>query len=77
MSDLSKKFLEEALLLPVFDRAELVEYLLQSLNSPTQKEIDDIWASEAERRIVEYDQGKIESFDGELVIKEIRERFKR
>jgi putative addiction module component (TIGR02574 family) len=77
MSDLAKKFLEEALLLPVGDRAELVEYLLQSLNSPTQKEIDDLWASEAERRIVEYDRGKIESFDGELVIKEIRERFKR
>lgn len=77
MSDLAKKFLEEALLLPVGDRAELVEYLLQSLNSPTQKEIDDLWASEAERRIVEYDGGKIESFDGELVIKEIRERFKR
>ena len=77
MSDLAKKFLEEALLLPVGDRAELVEYILQSLNSPTQKEIDDLWASEAERRIVEYDRGKIESFDGELVIKEIRERFKR
>jgi putative addiction module component (TIGR02574 family) len=77
MSDLAKKFLEEALLLPVGDRAELVEYLLQSLNSPTQKEIDDLWASEAEKRIVEYDRGKIESFDGELVIKEIRERFKR
>lgn len=77
MSDLAKKFLEEALLLPIFERAELVEYLLQNLNSPTQKEIDDIWASEAERRIVEYEQGKFESFDGELVIKEIRERFKR
>ena len=77
MSDLAKKFLEEALLLPVGDRAELVEHLLQSLNTPTQKEIDDLWASEAERRIVEYDRGMIESFDGELVIKEIRERFKR
>ena len=77
MSDLAKKFFEEALLLPVGDRAELVEYLLQSLNTPTQKEIDLLWAEESEKRIAEYEEGKIESLNGENVIREIRERFKR
>lgn len=77
MSDLAKKFLEEALLLPLGDRAELVEHLLQSLNTPTQKEIDLLWAEESEKRIKEYDEAKTESLNGELVIREIRERFKR
>jgi len=76
MSDLAKKFLEEALLLPINDRAELIEQLLQSLNTPTQIEIDRLWAEEAESRIKEYDQGKVKSLDGELVIRELRERFK-
>jgi putative addiction module component (TIGR02574 family) len=77
MSDLAKKFLEEALLLPFGDRAELVEHLLQSLNTPTQKEIDHLWAEESENRIKEYEEGKTESLNGEFVIREIRERFKR
>lgn len=77
MSDLAKKFLEEALLLPLGDRAELVEHLLQSLNTPTQKEIDLLWAEESEKRIKEDEEGKTESLNGELVIREIRERFKR
>ena len=77
MSDLAKKFFEEALLLPLGDRAELVEHLLQSLNTPTQKEIDLLWAEESEKRIAEYEEGKIESLNGENVIREIRERFKR
>jgi len=77
MSELARKFAEEALLLPREDRAELVEQLLQSLNTPTQKEVDRLWAEEAEKRVREFEEGKIEYLDGEMVIKEIRERFKR
>lgn len=69
--------MQEALLLPREDRAELVEQLLQSLNTPTQKEVDRLWAEEAEKRVREFEEGKIEYLDGEMVIKEIRERFKR
>jgi len=46
MSELARKFVEEALLLPREDRAELVEQLLQSLNVPTQKEVDRLWTEE-------------------------------
>lgn len=77
MSDLAKKFMEEALLLPREDRAELVEQLLQSLNTPTQKEIDRLWAEEAEKRVREYEEGKVESLNGDMVIKEIRDKYKK
>lgn len=75
MTDLAKKFADEALLLPREDRAKLVEKLLESLNVPTQKEIDQLWAEEAEKRVREYEEGKIEASDGEQVFKEIRDRL--
>jgi putative addiction module component (TIGR02574 family) len=75
MSDLAKKFIEEALLLPNEDRAELVEHLLKSLNIPAKEEIDKLWAEEVEKRVREYEQGKIKVLDGEQVIKEIRNKY--
>jgi hypothetical protein len=77
MSDLAKKFIEEALMLPLEDRAEVVNSLLQSLNIPTQSDVDRLWMEEAEKRIQENDDRKVESLNGENVIREIREKFKK
>lgn len=77
MTDLAQKFANEAFLLPCEDRAELVEKLLESLNVPTQTEVERLWAEEAERRVKEYDENKIQAIDGEKVFNEIRERLKR
>ncbi|MDR3625886.1 MAG: addiction module protein [Ignavibacteriaceae bacterium] len=75
MTDLAKKFADDALLLPREDRAELVDKLLGSLNAPIQDEINRLWSEEAEKRVKEYDQNKIEALDGEQVFKEIRNRI--
>jgi putative addiction module component (TIGR02574 family) len=75
MTDLAKKFADDALLLPREDRAELVDKLLGSLNAPLQEEINRLWAEEAEKRVKEYGQNKIEALDGEQVFKEIRNRI--
>jgi len=77
MTDLGRKFVDEALLLPREDRAELADKLLESLNVPTQKEVDRLWAEEAEKRVQEYEEGKIEAIDGKQVFREIRDRLKR
>ena len=76
MTNLARKFANEALLLPREDRAELVDKLLGSLNVPTQKEIDRLWAEEAEKRVREYEEGKIKAIDGEQVFREIRDRIR-
>lgn len=76
MSELAKKFADEASLLPREDRVELVEKLLQSLNSPGIAEIDKLWAEEAEKRIAEYEEGKINAIEGKQVFKELIERLK-
>lgn len=76
MSNLANKIVEQALLLPRDDRAELVEKLLQSLNTPLQEEMDKLWAEEAEKRVKEVEEGKVKVLDGEQVIKEVKTRLK-
>jgi len=75
MTDLSEKILQEALSLPSHLRTILIDKLLESLNIPIQKEIDELWAREAERRISDLDTGKVKSIPGEKVFEEIRSRF--
>ena len=77
MSNLAEKFIEEALMLPLEERAELVDKLLQSLNVPTQSEVDRLWMEEVEKRVSDYDSKKVEVMNGESTLNEIRSRFKK
>ncbi len=60
MMHVDKKIAGNALSLPVTQRVELVELLLASLDNPN-KEIDKIWAEEAESRVDAFDSGKLKS----------------
>jgi putative addiction module component (TIGR02574 family) len=71
------KLLEEALLLPADERASLVEKLLQSLNLPTEAEVNRLWVEEAERRISQIEAGKVELIPGEQVFAKIRAKYQR
>ena len=55
----------------------LADRLLASLDGEDQKRIDAIWAEEAERRLCEIDEGKAETIDGELVMRQLRSRLKK
>jgi putative addiction module component (TIGR02574 family) len=78
-----EEILSTALALSLEQRAKLAEQLIMSLDDPTkedaatQEEIDAAWAIEAERRMREIDEGKIELVDGELVMQKLRSRYKR
>ncbi|MGZ8847627.1 MAG: addiction module protein [Pyrinomonadaceae bacterium] len=71
------EILRLALLLSPGGRAMLADHLLSSLDHPNQKEIDAAWAEEAERRVREIDEGKVEAIDGELVMQRLRSRRRR
>ncbi len=71
------EILKGALSLPPGERAMLADHLLASLDGPDQKEIDAAWAEEAERRMREIDEGKVETIDGDLVMQELRSRRRR
>ncbi len=60
--------------LPLELKTELTDRLLDSLN-PSQKEIDELWAEEAEKRVEEVRTGKVRPVPGEDVFREIRERL--
>ncbi len=68
------ELISEAMSLPVDIRALIVNKLLESLN-PSRKEIDALWAAEAEKRIEEIRTGKVKTIPGEEVFKEIREKY--
>jgi putative addiction module component (TIGR02574 family) len=72
----TKELFNEAVSLPVEMRTQLVEKLLLSLN-PSQKEIDKLWAKEAERRVEEIRSGKVKTISGEKVFKKILNRQSR
>ena len=70
------ELINEAMSLPVELRARLVDELLKSLN-PSQAEIDELWAAEAERRVSEIESGKVKLIPGEQVFGELRKKLGR
>ena len=69
------ELINEAVSLPVEIRAQLIEKLLQSLN-PARKEIDALWAREAEQRVKDIKRGAVDTIPGEKVFQKIRDRRK-
>ena len=77
MAMVAKKIRDQVLSLPSDERLKLVEQLIESLNLPTKSEIERLWANEAEKRIKEIDDGKLQTIDGEQVFKIIRGKLKK
>ena len=65
---------DQAISLPVEERALLVDKLLQSLN-PLRSEIDKLWAEEAEKRVEEIRSGSVETVPGDQVFSKIHKRL--
>jgi len=71
----TEKLFEDAVSLPVEDRVKLIEKLLESTNPP-EKEIDEWWKNEAEKRVKEIESGEVDTIPGEKVFGNIKKRFK-
>uniref|UniRef100_UPI0040475445 addiction module protein n=1 Tax=Aliarcobacter sp. TaxID=2321116 RepID=UPI0040475445 len=59
---------EEALALKPIEKLQLIDELLLSLDKPN-KDFDEIWAEEVEKRIDAYDKGKILNIEAKEVFK--------
>ena len=70
----TKKLIDEAVSLPVEERALVVDSLLRSLNQP-ESEIDKKWATVAKRRLAEIRSGLVEAVPGNEVFDKIWKRF--
>ena len=51
MSERTESVINEALSLSPIERAELIERLYESMRSDREKEVEQAWAQESERRI--------------------------
>lgn len=69
----TKNLIDEAVSLPVEERALVVDSLLRSLNQP-ESEIDRNWATVAKRRLAEMRSGLVEAVPGEEVFDRIWKR---
>ncbi|MBP0018309.1 MAG: addiction module protein [Cyanobacteria bacterium SBLK] len=58
-------------------RAMLAEQLLTSLDAVEQREIDAAWAEEAEKRVLELTEGRVQLISGKQVIQELRSRHQK
>ncbi len=63
--------LEEALELPPIDRAKLIEELLESFEFRKDKNIETLWAKEAESRVKALEEGKLSTRPIKEVFNEI------
>ena len=70
----AKELISMAESLPIDIKTQLIDRLLNSLH-PSQKEIDELWKKEAERRVNEIKTGKVKTVPGEEVFREIRKRL--
>ena len=62
---------KEALKLTPSEKAQLIDKLIAILDKP-DKEIDELWAREAENRLDAYDQGSIKAISLERVLQKYR-----
>jgi putative addiction module component (TIGR02574 family) len=77
MTEQSKRILAEALELPPIERASLVEEILSSFDFPARREIDALWAQEAEERIDAYEAGKMQASPAQAVFERIEGQLKK
>jgi len=65
----TKELLDEAMKLKPEERLTLVEGLIKSLDEPDKK-LDEIWAEEAEKRLLAYRNGRLEGVPMEEIFKD-------
>jgi putative addiction module component (TIGR02574 family) len=70
----TRKLIEEALSLPVEERALIADSLLRSLNIPDAG-VDAKWTEVAKRRLDELRSGKVKPIPGDEVFAQAAKRF--
>ncbi len=75
MVTVTDRVMDEVLSLPADQRMNLADRILESLNDPTDPQIDALWAVEAERRVQEIKNGEVELIPGEQVFAKIHLKY--
>lgn len=71
LSDLKKK----ASQLSEQERAELALSLIESLDGPSDSDVEQAWRKEIERRVAQVERGEVQLIPGEEVFARVRRRL--
>ena len=81
MSTRFEQLASDAMKLPVRDRVRLAQQLVATIEedteTATEKEIEELWFVEAERRLEELRSGTVKGVSGEEAFRNAREALKR
>jgi putative addiction module component (TIGR02574 family) len=66
---------DEAIQLDVEERGILVDTLFESFLTPEEREIQEAWLDEAERRLADYEAGRTKSVPYEEVMRKLRAKM--
>ena len=77
MSDEVRHILEEALRLPLSDRAAVAAELIASMDGEPDPDVDEAWAKEIERRAGRAQRGESSGRDWDTALRELAEKHKR
>jgi putative addiction module component (TIGR02574 family) len=67
-----QKIEDEALHLPKEERAQLIQRLVLSLETPSEEELQSDWLLEARRRAEELDSGSVQAVPADEVMRKAR-----
>jgi putative addiction module component (TIGR02574 family) len=66
----------DAMKLPLRDRVQLAQRLVATLDDEIETGAEELWFAEAERRLKELGNGKVEGIDSEEAFRTAREALK-
>jgi putative addiction module component (TIGR02574 family) len=72
MRDPAREVESKALQLPPKERARLAQRLIASLDPESDRDAEQVWLQEAERRLDELESGKVAGIPAEQVLKKAR-----
>ena len=72
----TKEIIEEVSLLPIEERAMIIDSLIKTLN-PIKKNNEKEWIKMAKKRLNEIKIGKVKTIDGETVFKKVLDKYKK
>ena len=71
-----QELIEEVLLLPIEERAYIIDSLIQSMN-PIDSDIDRKWLEVSKKRLNELKSGEVKGVPGDEVFNKIWKRFEK
>jgi len=71
----TNELFDQAISLPIEERAILADLILKSLNTPNE-DVDNTWIDLSEKRLNDLRSGKVRPIPGHVVFQKVMERFK-